>query len=269
MNAPSIVKRLLRPLTRIPWIASWRRARRVTADAMSVANSWTEADDAMLRFYRQFLKPGDVCFDVGANIGNRVKIFVKLGARVVAVEPQKECAAELRRWYGGSGIVVVEKALGESKGRAELLTSNFHMVSSLSPDWIQATKESGRFAQHNWQAAGSVEVATMDDLIAIHGAPRFAKIDVEGFELNVIKGLSHPVKFLSLEFTPETKKSSIECLERLSQLGRTRFNFIEGESMNMRFAEWLDLEAMRVFIQGLNVANEVWGDIYVSFPDVP
>lgn len=49
--------------------------------------------------YRQFVKSGDLVFDVGANVGNRTAVFLRLGARVVAVEPHASCVAELtNRW---------------------------------------------------------------------------------------------------------------------------------------------------------------------------
>ena len=44
-------------------------------------------------FYSQFIRPGDLCFDVGANKGARAEIFLRLGARVVAVEPLPKCIA--------------------------------------------------------------------------------------------------------------------------------------------------------------------------------
>ena len=46
----------------------------------------------------QFVKPGDLVFDIGAHLGNRTRAFVALGCRVVAVEPQPHVARMLRRW---------------------------------------------------------------------------------------------------------------------------------------------------------------------------
>ena len=43
---------------------------------------------AMDALYRQFIEPGDLVFDIGAHVGDRVSSFRRLGARVVAVEPQ-------------------------------------------------------------------------------------------------------------------------------------------------------------------------------------
>src|SRR5689334_4646326 len=53
--------------------------------------TWTKADDERLRFYRQFVGPGDLVFDVGANVGHVTKVFLRAGARVVAIEPQSIC----------------------------------------------------------------------------------------------------------------------------------------------------------------------------------
>jgi FkbM family methyltransferase len=254
---------------RIPWVAELRRNHRIRTDAKREAHQWNAQDARMLDFYRQFLRPGDLCFDVGANVGNRLKVFRKAGAKVVAVEPQSECAKALARWYKNDPeVTIVPKALSESKGKAQLMTSNFHMISSLSTEWVEATKESGRFASQRWTPAGEVELLTMDDLIAEFGVPRFAKIDVEGFELNVIKGLTQPIAFLSLEFTPETQRSSVECLALLTKLGSPVFNFSDGESMKLKYSEWLDFESVKSFLESLAVSNEVWGDIYVSFPEL-
>lgn len=53
-----------------------------------------------LNLYGQFIRPGDLCFDIGANLGNRVALFLALGATVVAVEPQEICTRVLQLKFG-------------------------------------------------------------------------------------------------------------------------------------------------------------------------
>ncbi|MBU2026286.1 MAG: FkbM family methyltransferase, partial [Proteobacteria bacterium] len=55
---------------------------------------------AMAAFYRRFFRPGELCFDVGANRGNRTAILADLGARVICIEPQPSCVRELRKRFG-------------------------------------------------------------------------------------------------------------------------------------------------------------------------
>src|SRR5215813_4312309 len=76
---------------------------------------------AMDRFYRQFVKPGDLVFDVGAHVGDRVAAFRRLGARVIAVEPQPALVRTLRLLYGRDRDVLIEPvALGRNAGTVEL-----------------------------------------------------------------------------------------------------------------------------------------------------
>ena len=103
----------------------------------------------MRAFYSDFIRDGDLCFDVGANMGNRVDVFLELGARVVAVEPQDDCCRELRRKYGTSERVeVVPKALGETNGEARLMISSASTLSTLSNEWIDTVTKSGRFSTY-------------------------------------------------------------------------------------------------------------------------
>ena len=47
--------------------------------------------ETFANFYGVFLLPGDLCFDIGANLGNRTRCFRHLGCEVVSVEPQTFC----------------------------------------------------------------------------------------------------------------------------------------------------------------------------------
>ena len=98
--------------------------------ARKALQQWTAHDQEMFEFYSKFVSRDTLCFDVGTNIGNRVKIFLKLEASVVAVEPQDECVRILRTVYGSNRhLTVVQKALGESEGEGEIMISNANTIS--------------------------------------------------------------------------------------------------------------------------------------------
>lgn len=223
---------------------------------------WSEDDQKRLVFYRQFAGQGDRVFDVGANLGNRAKIFSRLGAYVVAVEPQADCARHLHSvFHKVPNFCLVQRALGSSAGQLEMLIHEDHsMISSLSPDWVRSVTESGRFA-NKWNRKVLVQVDTLDHLIAEYGAPDFVKIDVEGFEDQVVAGLSVPVKALSLEFTHEYIGSTFKCIKHLCGLGECRFQISLGESMELSLDNWVARSEILDILTEL--APGTWGDLYV------
>jgi FkbM family methyltransferase len=129
-------------------------------------------------FYRQFVGPGDLAFDIGAHLGDRVQAWVDLGARVVAVEPQPHLAAVLRRLYGRDpGVILFQGAVGAAAGTAELLINRRNpTLSTLSADWAATVAASSRFLGERWDERVEVDVTTLDALIEAHGVPRFCKI---------------------------------------------------------------------------------------------
>lgn len=225
----------------------------------------------MLRFYSEFIKEGDLCFDVGANVGNRTEVFLKLGASVVAVEPQKTCMDKLKKKYGkNKKIILINKALGEKEGQATMNVSNVHEISSLSERWLKKVKTTGRFLNWNkndWSKKVKVPLTTLDILVKKYGIPAFCKIDVEGFELNVLKGLSKPIKAISIEFTPEDIEQSIMCIKYLSTLGKIKLNYSMEESMEWGLPKWVGPKEMsELLLKYLNPQHQAtFGDIYIKF----
>lgn len=215
------------------------------------------------RLYDEFVSPGDIVFDVGANVGERTATFVSLGARVVAVEPQADCAARLRERFGDR-VEVVEAAAGSAAGEAELLVASYHTISSLSREWVDAVRASGRFSAFAWDRKVRVPVVTLDDLIHRFGHPAFCKIDVEGYELQVLEGLTQAVPALSFEFTFELIESRLACVDRLDALGMSRFNFSEGESMRLVHDTWLTAGEIRQYLRGTPETAAFFGDVYAA-----
>jgi len=215
-------------------------------------------------FYSQFIKQGDLCFDVGANIGNRTFVFLELGANVVAVEPQKDCYNHLKKRFGNK-IELVAEGLGEKESVEKLYISDLSAISSFSKSHIDTMKED-RFKGAHWDKTVDIQMTTLDNLIAKYGVPDFCKIDVEGFEYEVIKGLHQAVKVLSLEYiVPENLEILSNCLKHLNLLGKIECNFSYAEKMTFYLDKWISGEEMIQFIQSKEFIDTSWGDIYVRF----
>src|SRR5262245_65458097 len=104
--------------------------------------------------------------------------------------------------------------LGPAEGQAEMMISDANTCSSLSAEWVDAVVRSDRFAGQRWSREQTVTMTTLDWLIERYGAPAFVKIDVEGFESEVIKGLTRRVKAVSVGVMAEVIDSSAEWLQR-------------------------------------------------------
>lgn len=217
----------------------------------------------LTRFYASFVRPGDLCFDIGAHVGSRLRAWLPLGARIVAVEPQPHCMALLRRWFGDHpSITLIEQAVGAAPGVAELFVSaRTPTVSSLSPVWIAAVRPERGFDGVRWDYAVSVPVTTLDRLIVAHGLPAFCKIDVEGYELDVLKGLTQPIRALSFEYLRANLDAARACVAVLAALGPYEFNGSVGEAQRLRSPAWLDADACLTWLNTLARLGDS-GDLY-------
>ncbi|HEU5300930.1 MAG TPA: FkbM family methyltransferase [Acidimicrobiia bacterium] len=265
------MKRHLRAiLARTPLWGPYRRlrARQEMRLVRRTYSEWTDVDERRAAFYGQFVEAGDVVFDVGANIGNRTKVFAHLGATVVAVEPQRGCGDFLEEAYGGETHVhVVRAALGASVGEADMQVSTWSALSSLSPSWIEAVRASGRHADALWTHSERVPVDTLDRLIDRYGLPTFVKIDVEGFEADVIAGLSVPVAALSMEFHSEHVAGARRWLAHLSGIADYRFQLSFGESLELTPQGWLTASEFDARLDDLPDLS--WGDAYARLEGSP
>ncbi len=217
----------------------------------------------MRAFYAQFIGRGDLCFDLGAHVGNRLWVWQKLGARVVGVEPQLACIRLLRSWYGRNPqIALVEEAVGAAPGEATLFVSaETPTVTTLSQPWIEAVQRADSFANVRWDGAATVHVTTLDELIARFGEPAFCKIDVEGYELEVLKGLSRPLAAVSFEYIGAAHSMATACVERLSALGEYTFNWSKGEQHRWQSERWLTAGEMMQWLERLTETSGS-GDVY-------
>jgi len=218
---------------------------------------------AMMEFYSAIIEGTSLCFDVGANIGNRTEVFLELGASVIAIEPQDTCMKILRDKYkNNKNVVLIQKALGDTESRGTMMVCDDEpTLSSFSSEWIGRVKSSGRFADCTWDTTATVSITTLDRLIDQYGVPDFIKIDVEGYEYQVLQGLSRPVPHISFEFVQEIIEPSILSIQYLSSLGMKKFNYSIGESMRFALDEWIEEKEICDILASLP-GSMIFGDVY-------
>ncbi len=217
----------------------------------------------LTRFYSRFIRRGDLCFDLGAHVGDRIRAWSRLGARIVALEPDPVCADLLGRWYGGQpDVILLQQAAGARAGSGQLFVSESNpTLNTLSTGWMRDIKRSRQFSQIKWESTVEVSVTTLDNLISEYGVPSFCKIDVEGYELEVLEGLSQALPALSFEYNPALPEIALDCISRLTELGAYEFNWTVREWPRFRSRAWLDPDSMRAELRALPLESRT-GDVY-------
>jgi FkbM family methyltransferase len=240
------------------------RTARAVLRSLRVYYGHRQRAAAMVRLYGQFVHRDDLVFDVGAHVGDRVSAFRRLGASVVAVEPQPALAFTLAAIYGRDRSVTIERqAVGRAAGEITMKVNiDNPTVSTASEAFVDAANGAAGWEGQVWGKSIRVPMTTLDVLIAAHGRPAFIKIDVEGFEAEALAGLTHPVKALSFEFTTIQRSVARACIERCAALGYAHFNAALGESQEL--GEWRSATDIARWLDALpHAANS--GDIYARF----
>jgi FkbM family methyltransferase len=221
-------------------------------------------------FYARLIRPGDLCFDLGAHVGNRVRSWRSLGARVVAVEPQPAMVRILRLLYGRDpDVSIVAAAIGEFEGMLPLYLNLANpTISSASSAFIAHARTAASFRGQQWHGRIIVPATTIDALICAHGVPRFIKIDIEGHEPEALRGLSQPVFGLSIEFVPMALISTEAALDRLTQLGDYVFNASYGDDMRLLHTAPLSAQEIRAWLRSLGNDGPA-GDLYACLDANP
>jgi FkbM family methyltransferase len=221
----------------------------------------------MGEFISSLLPNGSLVFDIGAHIGSFSEVYAQVGCHVVAVEPNPASAQHLRLVTDGLSVRVLEAAVGAECGLATLHIADKvgdGATSTLSEAFIARMEEWDERYKGNWRQQLVVPIITLDSLIARFGEPAYVKIDVEGYELDVLRGLSSQPRLLSFEFHNAELDAAYACLDRFTE--DSEFNFITnpawGYHQRFDLGKWLSRETLKNELSALTNGN-VEGDIFV------
>lgn len=194
------------------------------------------------KFYSAFIHPGDLVFDVGANLGNYTEALLAVGATVVAIEPDPRNLKILRKRLKSEYVQIEPCALGRTEGTAELrIASDRGDVSTLSDQWAENPEA-------HWQGTVQVQVRTLDSIAKDHGIPKYVKVDAEGYDAEVLRGMSFRPEMASFEFLPRDLKCASECIQLLREFS---FNFVIEERSRFELDQWVSSEVILAVLSAL------------------
>ena len=203
-------------------------------------------------------------FDVGANRGDAVVAGLEQGYKVIALEPAPRVFSELvNNFIYNKNVVPVRLAVSSTDSDIlEFYECVEDGLSTLEKSWL--TDPGMPYYGKEYRTI-QVRTCTLDWLVTEYGTPDLIKIDVEGAEWFVFRGMTKYYGELTFEWTQETLSDHDDQLKYLHSLGYTEFNmqFIEHHLMRPDSAwtqinpEGNDLEQLRQD-QAIDWVSEGW-----------
>ena len=212
-----------------------------------------------------------VAYYIGANIGQFCDVLLERCDKIIAVEPNPTIFEQLKeRWKNEERIICINKALSTTNEPIDFFIPNNpseHEIATCEKTWTTY----GRFKKSFDAGYTTIKVdcVTLDELISTYGDPSLIKLDVEGYEKNIIYAMKRYYKncLFIYEWTDEIKVKSAECLNRLGQLGWSECQIMHGDeplNLSSDWRDWHDIQTGVEFLIARKWKGQQWGDVYVK-----
>ncbi len=204
-----------------------------------------------------------ILFDIGANRGcYSVANFSKYD-KFVLVDANKElCNFLKQRFLNRPNFIIEQKIVSKDKTDVFYI-SNSDVLSTCDTQWVN----NSRFTNtHSFTKTTGNESITIDELVEKYGVPEYIKIDVEGYELNVLKSMSKKYCPIGFEWAEEKKEELLQSLEYLKELGFEKFHIQKEDHYTFTPKTWLNYNEIYETLNNLCDINRKseWGMIHCS-----
>ena len=206
----------------------------------------------------------ELIFDIGANRGAFTDkcLHEYKQAKIILVEPNDGLYHLLTQKFSyNKNITILSEVVSTvSDELIDFYISDCDVISTSSVEWVNNSRFSGN---HNWQPVKK-QTINIDKMVEMYGAPDLLKIDVEGYELEVIKGLSKKQKEICFEWAEEQYDNINKTCEHLKQIGYEEFGFIYGDEYLKRPSEFSVWEKCKIHEDIIPSRKDKWGMIWAK-----
>lgn len=211
------------------------------------------------KFYSGLIRKNDLCFDIGANIGSKSKLFLSLGAKVIAFEPQSNCSEKLMKLKRKNPkFEFYSFAVGSKNEEKELLLANHSEIATFSKDFVEFFTTEDVY----WNDTEKVQVRTLDTLIKEFGLPDYCKIDTESYEYEILSKLTYTIPIIEFEFTGRYMDDTLKIIDIIAT-DSSEFNFTFNEQHNFKLKEWVNSVAIKTILAELPT-HRLHGNLFVK-----